>query len=114
MKLFEEKKEFTLIVLIDLIRMNLKILIVAILGITLFSGIFAYFISPRIFGAYATILPSDDSGGAGGLTGIIQDMSGLGGLGGFAGGRNSDIFYDVVQSRSVNEYHRQGPRVEEL
>lgn len=105
MKFFEEPKEFTLINLFKLLKINFKfaslILLIILIIITILS-----FIIPHNFVSNASLLPpKKDGASAGGLSSFIQNFAGGGlSLGNLGQSDQSKVFAEIVKSRTVAEF----------
>lgn len=74
------------------------------IGITIvLTGIYS-FIIPQDFSATASVLPPTEEGSAGGLSGFLQNISGGISLGGLAKGLKTELYIEMLNSRSVAEY----------
>lgn len=104
-KAFEKPEEFSIFSLLKLIKFNRRFIALFIL-VFLVVVIGYSFIQPHKYEAYATLLPPEEKGGSSGLGSFIQSVSGGGGLvlGAMGKGNKSQVFKDILQSRTVAKY----------
>jgi uncharacterized protein involved in exopolysaccharide biosynthesis len=105
MKYFEEAKEFNLFNLINLLKLNLKFVIITIL-IFIFSIAGISYVIPQRYDAMSSLLPPKKDGGSGGLSSFIQNFTGGGGLslGNIGQSDQSKVFGEIVKSRKVADF----------
>ena len=100
-----KKEEITFFSIVRLIRSRIKF-IGAFIGVILILVIAYSFVMPHKFTASATVFPPNKSDGGGGLSSFLQSFAGSGGLvlGGIGQGNQTQMFKEILQSRSLAEY----------
>ncbi len=100
-----KKEEITFFSIIRLIRRRIRFISMFVGAILIL--ILAYsFIMPHKYTASATVFPPNKSDGGGGLSSFLQSFAGSGGLvlGGIGQGNQTQMFKEILQSRSLAEY----------
>lgn len=94
--------EISLSLLIKIYKKNIKF-IASSMAVLMTAIVIYGFIAPREYEAVATVLPPKQDGGSGGLSSFLQSMSGSISIGGIGQGNQSQLFYEIIKSRSAAE-----------
>jgi len=105
LKTINEKTEFSLNAIWKLIIINKRLFLLLVLLFTGFSVIYS-FITPHYYSAVASILPPSSQDKTASLGSLMQGIpipSSIGGFGGLSGNQESQVFAEVLRSRTVAE-----------